>query len=371
LIERAVLIGPTISGDLSNWIKAYVSPITMLQRFKVMDSIVSALEPYMLTVTDRLMRPASFAERSAISEEAYIRLRADARRPGQGRVRAETYLAMRNHDLRGRLREIEAPSLVIWGAEDNTVPLRDAGVVADEWRNVDLRIVPKAGHWPQFETPEITLKLVAAYLGLPLVTTNLEDSSRPNEVVSRAAVFLDRSDIGNGLTLAQRTRLASQCRIRTYQVGEVIAAPNEESSDLLVVQEGAIEIWSPPVDDEPATQRLLSTVFPGQITGEMSLIDGGRRSAELRAGEHGCTLLALTRERMVALTEDDPALGNAVIWNIAAALAVRLRLSNWQQQMMARELRELQESERHAHVTLSGAAGGTKGPGRDTSLRSE
>lgn len=343
LIERMVLIGPTISGDLSTWIKLLISPLIMLQRFQVADRLVSAMDPYLLNVIDRLMRPASFAERSAISEETYLRLRADARRPGQGRIRAETYLAMQNHDLRGRLGQIETPSLIIWGAEDNTVPLRDAGVVADEWRSADLRIVPKAGHWPQFETPETTMKMVASYLGLPLITTKLEDSTSPNEVVSRAAEFLQKSDIGSGMTLAQRTRLAAQCRMRVYQASDVIAAPNEENTDLLIVQDGSIEIWSAPIDDDPSTQKLFSQVFAGQLTGEMSLIDGGRRSAELRAGEHGCTLLAITRERMVALTEDDPTLGNCMIWNIASSLALRIRLSNWQQQLMIEQMRTMRD----------------------------
>jgi CRP-like cAMP-binding protein len=184
--------------------------------------------------------------------------------------------------------------------------------------------------------------MISSYLGLPLITTKLEDSTSPNEIVSRAAEFLQKSDIGSGMTLAQRTRLAAQCRVRFFQAGQLIAAPNEESSDLLIVQEGSIEIWSSPVDEDPASQRLLSQVFAGQITGEMSLIDGGRRSAELRAGEHGCTLLAITRERMFALTEDDPPLGNRLIWNIAASLALRIRLSNWQQQLMAEQMRAMQ-----------------------------
>jgi len=342
LIESAVLICPAISGDLSTWIKLLISPTIMLQRFRVADRVVSAMDPYMDTIIDRLMRPASFAQRSEITEEAYQRLRADARRPGQGRVRAETYLAMRDHDLRGKLGAIETPSLVIWGAEDNTVPLRYAGVVADEWRNVDLRIVPKAGHWPHFETPEITQKIIASYLGLPLITSRLEDSTSPSELVSRAAEFLLKSDIGSGMTLAQRTRLAAQCRMRVYQPGALIAAANEEGTDLMIVQDGAIEVWSSAVDDDPSSQRLLSQVFAGQITGEMSLIDGGRRSAELRAGEHGCTLLAITRARMFALAEDDPALGNTLIWNIASSLALRIRLSNWQQQMMAEQMRAMQ-----------------------------
>ena len=168
LVERMVLLCPTISGHLSMFIDLFISPITLLERFRLGNRLVAALEPQMLSVTDRLMRPASFAERSGITEEQYHRLRADARRPGQGRVRAECYWAMREGDLRGKLGQIKAPSLVLWGMEDNTVPLRDASVVADEWPDADLRVIPKAGHWPQFETPAITQRYVRAFLSTPI-----------------------------------------------------------------------------------------------------------------------------------------------------------------------------------------------------------
>jgi CRP-like cAMP-binding protein len=297
------------------------------------------LEPYTVQITDRLMRPASFSERTAITQQEYERLRADARRHGQGRVRAECYRAMRSNDLRGTLAKVERPALVIWGAEDNTVPLRDAGVVADEWRNADLRIVPKAGHWPQFETPDTTHRFVAAYLGLPVVTTRLEDSTTPAAQVTAAAAFLAHSDIGAGLTLQQRSRLAAQLRMRSFTPGALISQSDDDSSELVVVQRGSIEIWSKPVADDPNTQMFLANVLPGQITGEIALIDGGLRSAELRAGEDGATVLLLRRDRLVALSVDDPSLGNAVIWNIAAALALRLRLINWQQQMAIEQQR--------------------------------
>ncbi len=336
LVERMVLLCPTVSGDLSFWINTVVSPITTIERVPVFNKALAALEPSMVWMTDWLMRPASFAERTTISPEEYQRLRADARRPGQGRVRAECFTAMRQHDLRGRLRDLETPALVIWGAEDNTVPLRDAGVIADEWRNVDLRIVPKAGHWPQFELPEITRRYVASYLGLPVVTTALDDSTNPSEIVSRAAEFLCNSEVGSGLTYPQRVRLAAQCRSRVYQAGDLIAAANEETTELIIVQEGGVDVLIPPTDTDDADSgpRHLTTVLPGQITGEMALLDGGRRSAELRAGAEGARILTLRRDRLKALVEDDPPLGNAVIWNIAASLALRLRLANWQQQML-------------------------------------
>jgi pimeloyl-ACP methyl ester carboxylesterase len=168
LVERMVLLCPTISGHLSRWINLLISPVTFLEQFAVANKLSAVLEPHMLSVTDRLMRPASFAERSGITEETYYHLRADARRPGQGRVRAECYHAMLAGDLRGKLGAIKIPALVVWGMEDNTVPLRDASVVASEWPEADLRVIPNAGHWPQFETPDITQRYVRAFLSTPI-----------------------------------------------------------------------------------------------------------------------------------------------------------------------------------------------------------
>jgi pimeloyl-ACP methyl ester carboxylesterase len=174
LVERMVLLCPTISGHLSLFINLFVSPVTILERFFLAGKIVSLLEPQMLGLTDRLMRPASIAARTGITQADYQHIRADARRPGQGRVRAECFWAMREGDLRGKLGPIEAPSLVIWGMEDNTVPLRDASILADEWPDADLRIIPKASHWPQFETPEVTQRYITAFLSKPLKLLKFE-----------------------------------------------------------------------------------------------------------------------------------------------------------------------------------------------------
>jgi pimeloyl-ACP methyl ester carboxylesterase/DNA-binding response OmpR family regulator len=168
VVERLVLLCPTISGKLSFWINTFISPITMIERVPLFNTIVASLEPYLLSATDRLMKPASFAERSGIAQQDYERLRADARRPGQGRVRAECFTAMRENDLQGKLGVLTMPALVIWGMEDNTVPLRDASAVADEWPSAELRVLPKAGHWPQFETPDVTWRHIRSFVSTPL-----------------------------------------------------------------------------------------------------------------------------------------------------------------------------------------------------------
>lgn len=333
LVDRMVLICPTISGRLSGFINTFISPITALERFGLGSLIVSVVESLFVGITDRMMRPASFAERTDITEQDYKRLRADARRPGQGRVRAECYLAMRENDLRGRLHAIEAPAMVLWGAEDNTVPLRDASIVADEWPTADLRIIPKAGHWPHFETPDASRRHISAFLGLPVVgSALLEPGDEELARIDEAAQFLAHSDVGNNLNQAQRSRLAAQFRGRTLAPGEHLVHIREAGNELYIVQEGTVEVWQDPEKpvDEATNLRRVATYTPGQLTGELAMLDGGVRSADLRAGPEGARILSLSRDRLQALAEDDSALGSRLLWNIATTMALRVRFILWQ-----------------------------------------
>jgi len=336
LVERMVLICPTITGILSTQVNLMISPITIMERFGLGQLIVSAGESIFLGLTDRLMRPVSFADRTGITEADYKKLRADARHPGQGRVRAETFFAMRDHNLSGHLAEVDVPTLAIWGAEDNTVPLRDAGVVADEWPLADLRILPKAGHWPHFESPEATRRLVASYLGLPLLSKALhapvddQDLARIEEI----AQFLAHSSIGNGLNRAQRTRLAAQLRQIHLPPNTNIVDPARDRQEMFVIQAGTLDVWSDP--DGPggnaAQPTVVATLKPGEMTGELAMLDQGLRTADLISGEQGATVLALGRDQLLALREDDAELGSLLLWNISRAMSGRVRFILWQLQ---------------------------------------
>jgi pimeloyl-ACP methyl ester carboxylesterase/CRP-like cAMP-binding protein len=334
LIERLVLIGPTISGRLSTSINLFVSPITMLERFGLGSLMVSSVERMMVGLTDRLMRPVSYAERSGITRDEHTRLQADVRRPGQGKVRAECFFAMREHDLSGRLGHIETPALVLWGAEDNTVPLRDAGVVADEWPTADLRIIPKAGHWPHFETPDTVRRQVAAFLGLPLFSDSLHAAVGDDEIMlaREVAQFLAHSDIANDLNMAQRMRLAAQFRQRIYPSGSDIASTDEAGNELFIVQSGTVEVWvdRDQAGEEGMSSRRVASYRPGQMLGEFAFLDQGRRSADLTAGPEGATVLALTRDRLLALCEDDAVLATRLLWNLSVSMVQRVRFIQWQ-----------------------------------------
>ena len=343
LVERMVLIAPTISGRLSQTINLIVSPINIMERFGL-GMVISTFERLIVGLTDRIMRPVSFAERSGITRDEHLRIQADVRRPGQGKVRAECFFAMRENDLRGKLSQVEAPALVLWGAEDNTVPLRDAGVIADEWPEADLRIIPKAGHWPHFETPDTVRRQVAAFLGLPLFSSALspvddEELGQTREL----AQFLAHSDIGNDLNTVQRTRLAAQLRRRVYPSGTTVVSADEIGNELYIVHSGTVEVWadpSQPGQEDTGAQRV-ATYRPGQMLGELAMLDQGRRSADLIAGPGGTTVLALARDRLLALCEDDAVLATRMLWNIAVSMSQRVRFILWQLQRVTH--REEQE----------------------------
>lgn len=354
LVERMVLLSPTISGRLSTAINVLISPITVMERFRPGSVLVRAVENTIVGLTDRLMRPVSFAERSGITEDAYMRLRADARRPGQGKVRAECFTAMRDNNLSGRLSSLETPTLIVWGAEDNTVPLRDAGVVADEWPQADLRILPKAGHWPHFETPDTTRRQVAAYLGLPRTSTELYTPVEDVELVrvQEVAQFLAHSDIGSELNQAQRTRIAAQLQRRTFAPGESIVHAADEGHELYLIESGVVEVWKDPEGLDPelhehARVEHVTDFGAGRIVGEFAMLDQGARSADLLAGPDGATVLTLDRERLLTLCEDDAVLGTRLLWNIATVIAKRARFILWQlnRAEQRRSLRTVDERE--------------------------
>jgi pimeloyl-ACP methyl ester carboxylesterase len=173
LVERMILICPTLSGHLSFMIDLTLFPFVMLERYRLTNALVTALEPF-VPLTDRLLRPVLFADRTRITIADYERIKQDVRRRDQGRIRAECFTAMRQHDLRERITQVETPTLIIWGMEDNTVPLRDASIVAEEWPDADLRIIPNAGHWPHFETPHVTATYIKGFVHRPLKLLNLD-----------------------------------------------------------------------------------------------------------------------------------------------------------------------------------------------------
>ena len=66
--------------------------------------------------------------------------------------------------LLDRLPQIHVPTLIVWGAEDRLLPVRQAHAAAARLPHSRLHVLPECGHCPQMEKPEEFNRLVLDFL---------------------------------------------------------------------------------------------------------------------------------------------------------------------------------------------------------------
>jgi CRP/FNR family transcriptional regulator, cyclic AMP receptor protein len=169
--------------------------------------------------------------------------------------------------------------------------------------------------------------------------TDREDIVPGPETLSHDPMFIEfaqqvfsGSEIADGLTPDQLVQLAAIGQMRGYAGGDLICDEHERSDELYIVGGGAVEVWLDPasIGDQNSAPRKIASLQTGQTCGELALLDGGVRSARLRAGPHGARLMAFTCAELLALCEADTGIGYRLMRNLAGALALRLRLQDMQ-----------------------------------------
>jgi CRP-like cAMP-binding protein len=89
---------------------------------------------------------------------------------------------------------------------------------------------------------------------------------------------------------------------RRYAKGQIIFQKGEEGSSLMVVLQGRVRIS---VSSEEGKEITLNTIEPGEVFGEVALIDGKKRSADA-AAVGPCTLLAIRRGDFIPFLKQNP-----------------------------------------------------------------
>jgi pimeloyl-ACP methyl ester carboxylesterase len=70
----------------------------------------------------------------------------------------------REDRLDAKLKQITAPSLALWGAEDEVTPLPIAEAIAKQLPNARKAVIEKCGHMPQFECPRAFNQALLSFL---------------------------------------------------------------------------------------------------------------------------------------------------------------------------------------------------------------
>jgi thioredoxin reductase (NADPH) len=111
------------------------------------------------------------------------------------------------------------------------------------------------------------------------------------------------------LTPAQIERVAAHGHMRRVEQGDVLAAAGKVTSQFFVVRAGAIEAVQ---QDENGKSTTVTTIEPGEFTGEVSMLSGRPALVTLRVGEAG-ELIEVERDDLLTLIQTDAELSEIFV----------------------------------------------------------
>ena len=100
---------------------------------------------------------------------------------------------------------------------------------------------------------------------------------------------LARVDLFSTLDKKELQALAKSCQERSYSAGSAIIAQGDSGVGLYIIKSGQVQITK--ATDSDRTEGDLGVVGPGNVLGEMSLLDDLPRSATATAIDEVTTLI--------------------------------------------------------------------------------
>lgn len=141
--------------------------------------------------------------------------------------------------------------------------------------------------------------------------------SQDTSNVSRWRLFAD-------LKAAEAEVVIAAAETRVLVAGEELFRENDEGDALWILRSGRAEIFKAIRGD---VDRVLASLGPGEVIGEMSFVDGSRRSAGVRTTE-ASEFSVLSRGAFERVHRERPDVAAVFYRNLGAILASRLRTTN-------------------------------------------
>jgi len=134
-------------------------------------------------------------------------------------------------------------------------------------------------------------------------------------------------DLFRGLTEVEIQRIYSHLRSRYFEQGDLLLQEQDLGEVAYVIKEGYVRVETSLPD---GSRTLLTILGPGEIVGELSLVDLLGRSATVVAHE-STTVLVFDRATFWDLLQTMP----TMTYNLVGLLSRRLRIANCQIQALA------------------------------------
>jgi CRP-like cAMP-binding protein len=135
---------------------------------------------------------------------------------------------------------------------------------------------------------------------------------------------LARVPFFDGLTREALTMFASVTAEESHATGTKLFQYGDPGDKLFIILEGKVRISR---EVAGMGEEALAVLGPGEVFGEMSLLDESPRSADARVHER-CRMLIITKEAFDELLYQQKELAYEVLWNCVRILSARLRETN-------------------------------------------
>jgi CRP/FNR family transcriptional regulator, cyclic AMP receptor protein len=147
------------------------------------------------------------------------------------------------------------------------------------------------------------IDLVTAVTGTAPTTDRRDRRSRREraDALARVPLFAD-------LGRRHLNQLADAAQIVSYRQGTTVIREGDPGATLFVIVDGTADV--------SRGGRTLATLSPGEFFGEVSLLDGGPRTASIVA-QTPLTAVRLFRAPFYRLVQADPAIGVRVLSELA------------------------------------------------------
>lgn len=135
------------------------------------------------------------------------------------------------------------------------------------------------------------------------------------------SVVADEPAFLAGATSADWRKIVRHLATERFAAGQVLIAAGDDADSFCILAEGRVEVLARAVF---GLQRVVATIERGSIFGEIAFLDGGRRTATVRAISAGA-IVRVTHENFAALQAADPELAQRIALDLGRICAARLR----------------------------------------------
>jgi CRP/FNR family cyclic AMP-dependent transcriptional regulator len=135
---------------------------------------------------------------------------------------------------------------------------------------------------------------------------------------------LARVPFFDGLTREALTIIAQVTAEEAHATGTKLFQYGDPGDKLFIILEGKVRISR---EVAGMGEEALAVLGPGEVFGEMSLLDESPRSADARVHDR-CRMLVITKEAFDDLLFLHKELAYEVLWNCVRILSARLRETN-------------------------------------------